>query len=259
MSNRTLTGFGISLFLTGLLAGNAVAGTPYAISWLDMSNGSLQGSIAPGGPVFDGQTFNLPGYGTVGVSFPTSTLNHTRNVNAALNNGSISSGADTYSWSGTPDQFSAVNFFDVNGVVNYSVTYTFLSGPVSAGKLAFAASGIGRFKYFGTEYVSSIAAAQNSAFLGDFDLPGATASTQYTGGFTLINSQPSLGAPGEAAFNTDYGIVRIDDSISSLTVNVSQIGQDGLGFTVGYIGVVPEPTALAALCIPGFMLTRRRR
>jgi hypothetical protein len=259
-----MTGYRVraSMFAVALAAGvgvgvSAASADVYTINWLDMSSGSPQGSILTGGSVLPGNTFNLPGYGSVQVVYANEPSIPTRNSNAALNNGSITSGGDTYSWTGVPDQMLAVNFSSTPTVSNWVVSYNFLDGPISAGQLAFATFGIGRFLVSGTEYISTVSAAQNATFLGDFDLPGATAPTQFSSGFSLMNSQPSLGVSGEASFNTDFGIVRIDDAVTSLTVSISQIGQDGLGMTIGYI--VPGPGATGLLAIAGLSLRRRRR
>ena len=71
--------------------------------------------------------------------------------------------------------------------------------------------------------------------LGDWDLGpdlAPTLITSITGGFQLENSVPE---PGPGYFNTDFNVVRIDDSATTLVLNVTHIAEDGIGFSVGRI------------------------
>ena len=73
--------------------------------------------------------------------------------------------------------------------------------------------------------------------MGDYDLGASFGPSAFTGGvgsFTVKNALPGE-LNSDAAFNTDFGMVRIDDSVTSVTLNVVHIGRDGINFSIGWI------------------------
>jgi hypothetical protein len=100
---------------------------------------------------------------------------------------------------------------------------------------------------------------QNGTFLGDYDLGANFAPTAITLGVGNFELTSSLTDPTPGHFNTDLGVTRIDDTITSLTLQVHHIGQDGIGFNIGMIKPVPEPGTAALTGLGVLVLTRRRR
>lgn len=68
-------------------------------------------------------------------------------------------------------------------------------------------------------------------------------ASQFTGGAGTFSVQNSVTGAGGANpwWNTQLGVVRIDDAVSSLTVNQSLIRGDGIGFNIGF-----EPHGIVA-------------
>ena len=100
---------------------------------------------------------------------------------------------------------------------------------------------------------------QNGTFLGDWTDGGPWGPTQFTGGAGTFSVQNSVnGASGSNPWwNTPLGVVRIDDAVSSLTVNCSQIRGDGISAPLG----ARRPPRLTASrrCAPPSMQRRPRR
>ena len=71
--------------------------------------------------------------------------------------------------------------------------------------------------------------------------------------------QNSLTGPGgvDPHWNTELGVVRINDAVSSITVDFSQISGDGAGVNIGY--AVPAPGSITLLAAAAGLVTRRRR
>lgn len=176
----------------------------------------------------------------------------------SLVSGSVISGPDSYSWSDHED-LRAVNF-NSSGIVAWSVTYTFLDGPVSAGDLVLGVFGLGRIDLDSPGQITTATVAQNGTFLGEWGPAnfGPNAFTSGVGAFGLQNALPGDLTPGNPAFNSKLAIVRIDDTVSSLTVNFNQIGQDGVNVTLGSL-LIPAPGAAVLLGLGGLMAARRRR
>lgn len=106
--------------------------------------------------------------------------------------------------------------------------------------------------------------AHAGTFLGDFDLPTVTAPTDFVdggGSFTLRNS---VTESTTGFFNTDFGVVRIDDSVSQLVLSIYHVSEDGVAITVGLTSAaseVPEAsTVVAGVGLAGVLgLALRRR
>jgi hypothetical protein len=225
------------------------------INWLNLDPVTPGFSLPPG-------SYTLPGYGTVLVTIGGSPLGHIRQQSPLYQNGSVTHGGDVYSWT-VMDNVFQVNTDFSGTIASYQITFTFQNGPVAAGDLTLAAWGLGRTDLVFPGNITSISSSHDATFLGDYVLAANYAPTGFTGGvgsFTLQNSLPGNLTPGNPAFNTHLGVVRIDDSISSLTLLVNHIGQDGMGLNIGLITEpVPEPGSAALSLLAAGALLRRRR
>ncbi len=233
-------------------SGTALASL-YGIDWLNMAPTPF-GSSVPNASVF-----NLPGVGNVTVTYsiPT-TFTDARFQNALLLNGNVVYGSDTYSWT-SHELFAATNNATPNPLVvgaPWWITYTF-PGTMPAGTIFLGVSGLGQTTSYGGG-ASTATVNQNGTFLGDWTGGGNYGPTQFTPGppFQMQNSLTGAGGV-DPWWNTPLGVVRIDDPISSLTVNFSQIEGDGVGVN---IGAIPEPGSAVLLVLGGaFAMIRRRR
>jgi hypothetical protein len=233
---------------------SAVSASSYAVDWLDMS------SLPVAGVVNDGTIYPLPGYGNVRVSYTSGLFPVGPNPNwtrVAQGAGSVNHLGDNYAWTGA-DFAVAVNGFSGSPVKAYTFTFEFLSGPTVAGEILLGVFGLGRNDSEAGSSITTVIGAYNTTFLGDHDLGANFGPTQYSnpvaGVFQLQNSVPQ---PGAGFFNTDFGVVRMDESLTTLTFRVNHIDEDGIGFTVGR-AIVPEPAALGVLVPVGALLLRRR-
>jgi len=57
-------------------------------------------------------------------------------------------------------------------------------------------------------------------------------------------------------WNTELGVVRIDDALSSLTIHYSTLRGDGVGSNIGF---VPAPASAMVMGLAGIAVSRRRR
>lgn len=228
---RTGSSLASALLLVAAIATTASAAT--VISWLDMSPTAF-GSTVP-----NGQVINVPGIGNVTITYSIpANVTHVRQAGAGFTAGNIG----TTSWTNY-ESFSTIftDGPDPLVPVTWSVTYTF-PGTLPAGKVYFGAIGLGQTTSFGGG-ASIYTINQNGTFLGDYTDGGPWGPTQYTGGagtFSMQNSQNGAGG-ANPWWNTPLGVVRIDDAISSLTVNCSQIRGDGIAENIGFV-VDPTPT-----------------
>jgi hypothetical protein len=224
----------------------------FGIDWLDMS------ATGVGAEVASGSVYVLPGYGDVQIDY-TSALPATpqpwrRNVGPS---GSLAAGPDTYTW-GAFDALNGVNGFGGEMTRVYTITFSFLDGPVDAGKLVLGTYGLGRNDVSEpSDPKTFVQVFQPGTNLGDSDLGPANAPTLFTpiiGGFQLENS---VLEPGAGFFNTDHNVVRIDTALSSLVLNVTHIDEDGISFSVGLI--VSEPASALLLGSSALLLLGARR
>lgn len=240
------------------LGASAARGALYDIDWMEMQPWILNNVNGPQIP--SPQTFNLPGVGAVQMSFtsPSVPMSAIRGNSASMIAASVASGPDAYSWDNHED-FRRTNYNTPGTIDNWSVTYTFLGGPVAAGRLALGVAGLGRLDLDYPGNITVVSVNQNGTFLGE-TVEAWLGPNQFSGGvgsFSLQNALPGDSTPGNPAFNTRLAVVRIDDTISSLTVNFAQIGNDGTGVNIGYI--TPEPTTASLLLLGGLAALRRRK
>ncbi len=222
----------------------------YTIDWLDMSATGLAATVTSPSP-----TYYLPGYGHVLVTYDATPLNWTRNQGPLLQNGSFSAAGNNYAWT-TRDSVDAVNFGVDGTSLDYTLTFTLLDGPIAAGLLVLGTAGLGHSSAAG---FTTVTVLQNGTFLNDWDLGANFGPTDFSGGVGNFTVKNSLSAPTPGFFNTDLGVTRIDDSVSSLTLRVHHIGQDGIGFNIGLISPVPEPATTTCAAAGLLLLARRRR
>jgi hypothetical protein len=223
----------------------------YTIDWLNMAPTPF-GSSVPNNSVFF-----LPNVGNVTVTYSLpATFSDARFTNPLLTNGNVVSGPDTYSWT-SHELFGATNLASTNPIVGvpWRITYTF-PGTQAPGKIYLGVSGLGQTTSFGGG-ASTATVYQNGTFLGDWTGGGNYGPTQFTPGppFQVQNSLTGAGG-ADPWWNSALGVVRIDDPISSLTVDFSQISGDGVGVT---IGAIPEPAGAALLGVGALLTLRRRR
>ena len=245
------------LALLGAAIAAPASGAVIPLTWLDMS------PVPFNTPVPNGSVYFMPGLGNVTVSYTIpSYFLHVRGTNPIFANGNVVNGPDTYTW-GANEYFGATNFNPGNAdgtpatVDQWSITYTFPS-TVPANRIYLGVSGLGRTTNSGgLESVANV--FQSGTFMGDFISGqnwGATDFIPGVGVFSMRNTQ--IGAGGaDPWWNTELGLVQINDSLNSLTVHFSHIAGDGLAVNIAY--AVPTPGAASLLGLAGLVAIRRRR
>lgn len=233
------------------LAGSAQA-VNYSLNWLDHS------PVPFGSPVPNNSIYFLPGVGNVVISYSMPvTYVQARGQNALLQNGNVTFGADNFAWA-NHETFGATSFAPIPPIsTSWNITYTF-PGVQPAGSIILGVMGFGQTTSFGGG-ASSATVLQNGQFLGDWVSGGNYGATQYSGGagvFSMQNSQNGAGG-ADPWWNSELGLVRIMDPISSLTVRFQQLSGDGLGLNIA--SIVPTPGAAALVGLAGLTAMRRRR
>lgn len=217
------------------LAATAASATAYSITWLDMSPNAF-GSVVPNGSVFF-----VPGIGNVTVTYSIPAhWTHGRYQNPSYTVGSVTSGPDTYSWSNY-EHFGTIFDAGLLGPESATITYTF-AGTLPAGSVFVGTIGLGATTSFGGG-ASVTTVNQNGTFLGDYIGDVTAGASQFTGGAGTFSVQNSVTGAGGANpwWNTQLGVVRIDDAVSSITVQQSLIRGDGIGVNIGF-----EPHGIVA-------------
>ena len=213
------TGFSIlSILLVGFIPAPAHA---TSITWLDMSPTPF-GGLPPSGSVYA-----VPGIGNVTLTY-TSAPNMTY-VRSKLAS-SIVGNVGAYTWNNYEYFGSIYNGVDI-GPQNFTITYTFPAQ--SAGTVVLGTIGLGRTGGFS----STTTVNQNGTHLGDFDGGDGFALTEFIGGsgtFTVRNSQTGPGGQNPW-WNSQLALIRIDDAVSSITVNQANLRGDGMGVNIGFM------------------------
>lgn len=207
------------------------------INWLNMPPTPFGGSVP------SGSVFNVPSIGNVTLTYTLgANITDNRLQSVGFVAGSIVSGPDTYQWT-NHEHFATILNSGPDPLVPVlsTITYTFQS-QLSAGVVYVGAIGLGATTSFGGG-ASTTTVNQNGTFLGDFAGPGGFGPTQFTPGAGTFSMQNSLTGPGGADphWNTQLGIVRIDDPVTSITVQQNGIRGDGIGVNIGFIpeGITP--------------------
>ena len=239
LSKAQLTFFCLALAVTAAILPNAASAAAYSITWLDMS------PTAIGSPVPNGSVFFVPGVGNVTVTYAIPAhWTHLRNQIPAYTAGNVVSGPDTYSWSNY-EYFGTIFEPGELGPETATITYTF-AGTLPAGSVFVGTIGLGATTSFGGG-ASVTTVNQNGTFLGDYIGDVTAGASQFTGGAGTFSVQNSVTGAGGANpwWNTQLGVVRIDDAVSSITVLQSQIRGDGIGVNIGFEphGIVADETA----------------
>jgi MYXO-CTERM domain-containing protein len=249
---KTLTTLSIASLLSLAAAASPALAVNYSLNWLDHSPTPMNTAVP------NNSSYFLPGVGNVQISYNIpSTFVHNRGQNALFAPGSVTSGADTYSWT-NHEYFGATSFAPTPpGVASWDITYTF-PGVQPAGTIILGVLGLGRTSSNGGG-MTTASVLQNGQFLGDFISGGGGGATQYTGGAGTFTMNNSVTGPGGSNpwWNTELGLVKIMDPVSSLTVRFSQLSGDGAGLNIA--SFVPTPGAAALAGLAGLTLLRRRR
>ena len=246
----------IQTLLIALAATSPLCGATN-INWMDLS------IFTDGGNIFTPSNFNLPGYGSVTVSYSPSPVfpnfsipsrYFTRDASGVADNGSITVGPDTYQWTDL-DFISGVNGRASDPAITWDVTFTFNDGP--ADNIVVGIWGLGHKT---TQGATEATISEGGTELGQYDVPSVTtAPISATATASSISVVNSVTQPNSGSGNSHLGIYELSNSaLSSLTLSaVSHISEDGLGFN---IGVVPEPAAFGGvLGLAALMVARRQR
>jgi hypothetical protein len=251
MFNLVRLGRPAAVALAGACIASGADAATHTINWMNFS------PVAMGGSIPNNSTYFLAGVGNVTVSYAFAGAYGSGRGNSGglLNNGSVSSGGDTYQWSNW-EGFDAVRFEPAPPPLSpWSITFTF-TNTVAAGSIYLGVAGLGSTTDFGPPIGTVATVNQNGTYLGQYG-GNWWGSNQYLSGSGWFSLENSVTGPGgqDPAWNTRLAVVRIDDAISSLTVDFWQLSGDGV---ILNIGAVPGPGGAALLGL-AFIGGRRRR
>jgi hypothetical protein len=234
--------------VTLALAVGSTASLGATIDWLNMAPPAF-GSVIPNSSVY-----NLPGVGPVTVTYSIPAgFTQARVQNPLLTAGNVGA----YAWTDY-ELFAATNTVAVDPIVPvpWRVTFGF-TNTIPAGQIFVGVAGLGQTTSYGGG-ATTATVSQNGSFLGDWSGGGNYGPTLYTGGAGTFTMQNSLTGAGGADpwWNSQLGVVRIMDPVSSITVDFAMIAGDGAGVNIGY---VPAPGAVSLIGVAGMLAVRRRR
>ena len=229
----------ITTVLVSLVAAGTAGAANIPITWLSYSPTAINSTIP------NNSVYFVPGIGNVTVtySFPANFSTLRAQLPSSVS-GSVTSGGNTYSWTNY-EYFGTIFTTGALGPVGGTITYTFTS-QLAAGSLYVGTIGLGATSNDGTgaSGQSSTVVNQNGTFLGDFnggDGFGASAFTGGVGTFTVKNS--TIGAGGaDPWWNTQLGVTRINDPVTSITINQNELRGDGIGVNIGFTPDLATPT-----------------
>ena len=205
------------------------------IDWLVMSPPAF-GSVVPNASVY---TVAGVGNVTVTYSIPVTTT-HFRTQNVSYVVGNVVFGPNNYQWT-NHEYFGSIFSGPDLGPEAFTITYTFPLQP--AGSVYIGSIGLGATTSFGGG-TSTTTVNQNGTFLGDYNGMAGFGATLFVGGagtFTLQNSVTGAGGV-DPHWNSQLGVVRIDDAVSSVTVHQSGLRGDGIGVNIGFSPDLITPT-----------------
>lgn len=209
------------------------------ITWMSMAPIPINTTVP------SGSVFVVPGIGPVTVTYSMpSVYTNSRTTDACLQNGTLTAGTNTWSWT-NHEQFAAIYTTGPDPIVAlpYTITFT-LPGLFPPGSVYLGISGLGATTSFGGG-ASSANVNQNGTFIGDWSGGcGPWGPTLFTGGLSVFNMQNSVTGPGglDPNWNTPLGVVRIDDPVASVTVTMAQLRGDGCGVNIGFDKSHATPT-----------------
>jgi hypothetical protein len=205
--------------------------TAYNITWLDMSPTPVASNFP------SGSSFNVPGIGNVTVTYGIpSDWTLARGQNPSFTAGNVVNGPNVHSW--TNYEYVATIFTTGGlGPVVGTITFTFPT-TLPAGSVYVGTIGLGRTSDDGTgaSGVSTTRVLQNGTFLGDYvgdPTFGASSFANGPGFFAVQNSQTGPGGQNPW-WNSQLGVVRVEDAVSSITVFQTALRGDGIGVNVGF-------------------------
>ena len=190
-------------------------------------------------------TFNLPNYGSVQVSIAGTSATFFDQING------YNQGAGPYTWGTDTQRLGVLN--TSGAPLSYSLNFNFLSGPPVASDLVLVVVGLAS----GTTATASLP----GSLVGEYTFPpsgfypgGPSSTTVLTGStFSSLNDKDPL--------NTGWALYQPTGNFTNLSLAVSQISGDGIGFTLGYM--VPEPSTICLLTVGalslGLAALRKRR
>lgn len=218
----------LAVAIASLLGSGVANAVNIPITWLDQS------PTAFGSPVPNGAVINVAGVGNVTITYAIPAhWTHSRLLSAGYTAGNVTFGPDTYTWTNY-EAFSTIFTPGLLGPEVGTITYTF-AGTLPAGSVFVGPIGLGATTSFGGG-TSTTRVLQNGTFLGDYIGDVTAGASQFIGGpgaFTVMNSVTGAGG-SNPWWNTQLGVVRIDDAVSSITVIQTQLRGDGIGVNIGF-------------------------
>jgi len=219
-----------TLLVAGTLVSQSASAATYTIDWLTQSPPAIGASIP------NGSVYTVAGIGNVTVTYSIGALvSDSRSSSPSFIVGSVTPG-DTYQWSDY-EYFGTILTAGPDPIVPVlsTVTYTF-PATLSPGTVYVGTIGLGATTSFGGG-TSTMTVNQNGTYLGDFAGSGGFGLSQFTPGAGTFQVQNSVtGAGGQDPhWNTQLAVVRIDDYVSSITIEHRGLRGDGIGANVGFI------------------------
>jgi len=218
---------------TLLVAGFTFASSVHAapITWVDMSPTAF-GSTPPNASVY-----LVPGVGPVTLTYTSPPdMSYTRSFLPSSVVGSVG----VYSWTNY-EYFGSIYNGTPLGPQNFTVTYTFplqpagtvFVGTIGLGATTEAPDGNGGL----ASGASTTTVNQNATFIGDYNGGDGFAPTQFIGGPGTFTAKNSTAGPGGSNpwWNSQLAVIRIDDAVSSITVNQANLRGDGIGVNIGFL------------------------
>ena len=216
--------------LLGLIGASRAQAQSVFVDFLDIPGPYTGPNSTNNGPLLSPQTYNLPGYGPVIVSWTAPTLAALPAVGSAdfttFYNQSTTS-VPPYTW-GTDVQ--GLVFFRTGTPSNYSVSFTFPGLPPDLDRLVFVANNLGRTGNGSTVLTLS----EPLSTLGHYQ-PTPSPLVNTLVGVNAIQATGSGGTnSGYSLFDVTPSALTLSGGQSVLTVGVSHIIMDQMSFSIGY-------------------------